>query len=95
MPDDTTRILPLPAEVAALIKSSSAISSLNHVILGLLENSLDAGAKKIDISVDSLRGACTVEDDGDGIAPTEFLDNGGLGKPYRELHCPSRCIRAY
>lgn len=83
------RILPLPAEVAAQLKSSNTISSLNHAICGLLENSLDAEARRIDISVDFLRGACTVEDDGHGITPAEFSDIGGLGKPYRELHCLS------
>ncbi len=87
MLDSTARILPLPAEVAAQIKSSAAIPSINHAILGLLENALDAGASRIDISVDLLRGACTVEDDGYGIAPVEFSDSGGLGKLYRKLHC--------
>ena len=86
MLDGTARILPLPTEVASQIKSSTAISSLDHAVIGLVENSLDAGGLKIDISVDFLRGACTVEDDGHGIAPGEFLDNGGLGKPYREPH---------
>lgn len=89
MLNGVARILPLPAEVAAQIKSSNTISSLNHAVYGLLENSLDAGARKIDISVDFLRGACTVEDDGHGIAPTEFSVNGGLGKLYRELYCLS------
>ncbi len=87
MVDGVARILPLPAEVAAQIKSSNTISSLNHAVCGLLENSLDAGARKLDVSVDFLRGACTVEDDGHGITPAEFSVNGGLGKPYRELHC--------
>ncbi len=91
----TARILPLPAEVAAQIKSSTTISSLNHAILGLLVNSLDAGARKIDISVDFPRGACTVEDDGHGITPAEFSDTGGLGKPYRELHCLYYTIRIF
>ena len=93
MLDGTARILPLPTEVAAQIKSATAISSLDHAVLGLLENSLDAGARKIDISVDLLRGACTVEDDGHGIAPAEFSDNGGLGKLYRELCCRYSAIR--
>ena len=84
MPNDTVRILPLPSEVASQIKSSTAISSLGHAVVGLLENCLDAEARKIDITVDFLRGACTVEDDGQGINPTEFSDGGGLGKLYCE-----------
>ena len=84
MQDGTARILPLPVEVAAQIKSSTTISSLNHAIIGLVENSLDAAAQKIDVSVDWLHGGCTIEDDGHGIAPAEFSESGGLGKPYLE-----------
>ena len=81
----TSSILPLPPEVAAQIKSSTTITSLSTVILGLLANSLDADARRVDISVDVRRGAATVEDDGDGIPPKEFGDTGGLGKSYREV----------
>lgn len=77
-------ILPLPSEVAAQIKSSTTITSLSVVILGLLANSLDADARRVDISVDLRRGAASVEDDGNGIPPTEFGELGGLGKSYRE-----------
>ncbi|KAL9612115.1 MAG: hypothetical protein Q9167_003267 [Letrouitia subvulpina] len=75
-------ILPLPADLAAQIKSSATISSLAHVVIELFKNALDAGAQNVDITVDSLRGACSVEDDGFGISPKEFLEGGGLGKPY-------------
>lgn len=75
----------LPDDVAAQIKSSTTISSLEHVIVELLKNSLDASSHKIEISIDFKRGGCTVEDDGSGIKPGEFLDNGGLGKAYRIL----------
>lgn len=75
-------ILPLPDEVVAQIKSSTAIVSLNGVVLELLKNSLDARAAKVDLDVDFARGACTVEDDGVGIAPLEFREEGGLGKLY-------------
>jgi DNA mismatch repair protein MLH3 len=75
-------ILPLPAEVVAQIKSSATITSLNGVILGLLNNSLDAGAVKVEIDVNFRRGDCTVEDDGSGIPPAEFREDGGLGKVY-------------
>ena len=77
-------IRPLPEEVAAQIKSSITISSLSSVVLGLVENSLDAGANTIEIYLDYGRGTCSVEDDGHGIAPVEFGDGGGLVKPYRE-----------
>lgn len=73
----------LPPDVVAQIESSIAISSLNSVILGLVKNSLDAQCSKVNISVDYRKGNCSVEDNGLGIAPTEFLEDGGLGK----LHC--------
>jgi len=78
----------LPSDVAAQIQSSIAIASLNSVILGLIRNSLDAQSSKINISVDYRRGNCSVEDDGLGIAPAEFLESGGLGK----LHCMWRSV---
>ena len=84
MPPRTPAIRPLSEEVVAQIKSSITISSLSSVVLGLVENSLDAVAKNIEINLDFGRGTCSVEDDGHGIAPVEFGDGGGLGKPYRE-----------
>lgn len=86
MPSEISRILYLPPEVATQIRSSTAIPSLSTVVLGLLENALDANASNIQINVDCRRGACTVEDNGDGIKPSEFLEDGGLGKPYCERH---------
>ncbi|MCJ1269263.1 DNA mismatch repair protein [Lobaria immixta] len=89
MRDSTAQILPLPAEVVAQIKSSTAITSLSGVVIGLVENSLDAGARKIEIRVDFHRGQCSVEDDGSGIPPLEFSNNGGLGRPYHTSKCGS------
>ncbi|KAI8934360.1 hypothetical protein NX059_009095 [Plenodomus lindquistii] len=79
-------ILPLPEHVAAQIKSSTAIVSLSGVVLELLKNSLDAKAARIDVAVDYARGGCTVEDDGVGIPPNEFREQGGLGR----LHYTSK-----
>ncbi|KAJ2902479.1 hypothetical protein MKZ38_000529 [Zalerion maritima] len=75
-------ILPLPDAAVAQIKSSLVVTSLNEVACGLVENSLDAGATKINLSVDYTRGNCSVEDNGDGISPSEFREDGGLGKLY-------------
>ena len=77
-----TRILPLPEHVAAQIKSSTAVLSLTGVVLELVRNSLDAQATKVDATIDFARGGCTVEDDGRGITPLEFREEGGLGKLY-------------
>jgi DNA mismatch repair protein MLH3 len=76
-------IRPLPTDVAAQIKSSTTITSLNSAVVGLLENALDAGATHIEISVNYERAACTVEDDGHGISPENFQPDGALGRPYR------------
>ena len=89
MANTTPSIVPLAPEVAAQIKSSITISSLTTVVLGLLANSLDADARRVDINVDLRRGAASVEDDGNGIPPKEFAENGGLGKPHREVHMGS------
>ncbi|KAI1106365.1 hypothetical protein F4804DRAFT_301049 [Jackrogersella minutella] len=70
----------LPDNVIAQIKSSTTITSLNSVVCGLVKNSLDAEATKINISIDYARGNCSVEDNGLGIPPSEFKPTGGLGK---------------
>ena len=75
-------ILPLSEDVVAQIKSSTAIVSLTGVVLELVKNSLDAKATKIEATVDFARGACAVEDNGLGISPLEFREEGGLGKLY-------------
>ena len=83
IPNAPTRtILPLPAEVIAQIKSSTAIVSLTGVVLELLKNSLDAKATKVEAAIDFARGGCSVEDDGLGVSPLEFREEGGLGKLY-------------
>ena len=74
----------LPQDVVDKIESSVNITSLNGVVCGLVANSLDAGASKINISIDYSRGNCTIEDNGSGIPPEEFKDGGGLDKLHRE-----------
>ncbi|KAM3511422.1 hypothetical protein MY11210_004914 [Beauveria gryllotalpidicola] len=74
-------IRPLPKDVIEKITSSSSIVSLNGAVCGLVRNSLDAGARKVNIVLDYVRGNCTVEDDGEGISAEEFSVNGGLAKP--------------
>ncbi|RFU77102.1 dna mismatch repair mlh3 [Trichoderma arundinaceum] len=81
-------IRPLPEDVVGKIRSSSTITSLNGVVCGLLKNSLDAGATKVNIYVEYDRGNCTVEDNGLGIAPGDFADDGGLGKSYYSSKFP-------
>ncbi|TKA23410.1 hypothetical protein B0A50_07286 [Salinomyces thailandicus] len=84
-----SRILPLSADAIAQIHSSKNITSLHGVVLALLENSLDADASKIDVTVDFRRGCCTVEDNGIGISTSEFVQHGGLGRMY---HTSKRAV---
>ncbi|KAM7219203.1 hypothetical protein V8F06_005372 [Rhypophila decipiens] len=83
-------IQPLPGDVVAQIKSSIIITSLNGVVSGLLQNSLDARASRINVSVDYARGNCSVEDDGLGILPASFHESGGLGQLYHTSRYPPR-----
>lgn len=78
----TAPIAALAPDVVAQIKSSTTITSLSDVLRGLIQNSLDSDASKIDITIDFARGACVVEDNGTGIAATEFREEGGLAKLY-------------
>src|SRR5450432_3596000 len=88
MASTASTIRPLPADAIAQIRSSITITSLNGVVIELLKNSLDAQSRKVDVSVEYFRGSCTVEDDGLGIQPAEFKDDGGLGKIHRS--CPHK-----
>lgn len=76
-------IKPLPGDVVAQIKSSVVVTSLNNVICGLIRNSLDAEATRINVTVDYPRGSCSIEDNGSGIPPSEFKEGGGLGQLHR------------
>ncbi len=80
---DPSRILPLPEDVVAQIRSTTAINSLSDAVIGLLKNSLDAEAERINVIIDISRGGCIVEDDGIGIGQSEFREDGGLCRPYR------------
>ena len=79
-------ILPLATDVVAQIRSTSTIVSLEDAVVGLFQNSLDAGASRITVLVTFGRGGCTVEDNGSGILTANFAENGKLG----QMHC--KCI---
>lgn len=75
-------IRPLPQDVASRIISSVVVTDVSSVVLGLLKNSLDARASSVDVTIDFKRGCCVVEDNGPGIPPEEFDENGNLGRAY-------------
>jgi DNA mismatch repair protein MLH3 len=72
-------IKPLPPEVQLRLKAGVSLGSLNDAIIGLIKNSLDAGAETIRVELDYVRSNCCVEDDGVGIPTCEFGKEGGLG----------------
>ncbi|EXF75073.1 hypothetical protein CFIO01_09232 [Colletotrichum fioriniae PJ7] len=75
-------IKPLPEDVTRRIRSSATVTSLNSVACALVKNALDAEATRVNVTIDYSRGNCTVEDDGLGILPVEFQENGGLVKQH-------------
>ncbi|KPM45582.1 hypothetical protein AK830_g906 [Neonectria ditissima] len=89
-PSEAMSIRQLPSDVVDKIKSSVAVTSLKAVACGLLANALDAGASKVNISVDYSRGNCIVEDNGSGISPDEFSHAGGIGKLHHTSRFPAR-----
>ena len=78
----TGNILPLATDVVTRIQSTTAIVNLEDAVVGLLHNSLDAGASKITILISIGKGGCTVEDNGCGILSDNFAENGKLGQPH-------------
>lgn len=87
-------IRPLPDEAIEKLRSSVTITSLNDTVINLVKNSLDAAATRLTLSVDYTRGSCSVEDDGHGIEPEEFLESGSLGAPHCTITIFPRLLHA-
>lgn len=87
-PGAARRIAPLSSDAIAQIRSSVAVSSLNCVVCELVKNSLNAAATTISITIDFSTGSCVVEDDGVGILPGDFTEDGGLLKQHRTYTLP-------
>lgn len=77
-----SRIERLSTADIAHIRSSVVITSLQDVVLGLVKNSLDAGATSIEVHVNFSRGSCEVKDNGCGIAMNDFAEDGALLQQY-------------
>ena len=61
-------IAPLPPSTKSKLRSTQILTSLPQLVSELLQNSLDAGARHIDISIDPEEWECWVRDDGIGIS---------------------------
>lgn len=58
----------LPTSTRNKLRSTQILSSLPQIVSELLQNSLDAGARQVDIGVDCEEWSCWVRDDGVGFS---------------------------
>jgi DNA mismatch repair protein MLH3 len=86
MPTNDVCISRLPPDVAKEIQASVSITNLNDVVVELVKNSLDSGARLISVSLDYVLGGCVVQDDGHGISSEAFQEGCGFGLPHREYN---------
>ncbi|KAK0243083.1 hypothetical protein EDD85DRAFT_919109 [Armillaria nabsnona] len=57
----------LPASTQSRIRSTQILTSLPQIVSELMQNSLDAGARHVDVGVDCEGWTCWVRDDGTGM----------------------------
>ncbi|KZO98124.1 hypothetical protein CALVIDRAFT_54148 [Calocera viscosa TUFC12733] len=69
----------LPEETRSTLRSTQILTSMPQLVSELVQNSLDAGARQVDIGIDTEAWACWVQDDGCGI-PREGLNLLAQGK---------------
>jgi DNA mismatch repair protein MLH3 len=86
-------VAPLPQLTRARLRSSQILTTLAQIISELVQNSLDAGAKHVDVGVDAEGWECWVRDDGYGLSRQDL---GKLEGRYSEsLHGANRrCINS-
>lgn len=58
----------LPAETTARLRSTIILTSLPQIVSELVQNSLDADARHVNVGVDPTEWTCWVQDDGHGIS---------------------------
>lgn len=58
----------LDSETCSKIRSTQILTSLPQIVSELVQNSLDAGAKNVEIGMDMTEWACWVRDDGAGMS---------------------------
>jgi DNA mismatch repair protein MLH3 len=58
----------LPAPTRSKLRSTQILTSLPQVIAELVQNSLDAGARHVQVGVDAQNWSCWVKDDGCGMS---------------------------
>ncbi|EGO27638.1 hypothetical protein SERLADRAFT_461444, partial [Serpula lacrymans var. lacrymans S7.9] len=72
----------LSTETRAKLRSTQILTSLPQIVSELLQNSLDAGARHVEIGVDCQEWNCWVKDDGAGISKDDLtmLGAGSEGR---------------
>ncbi|OSD04616.1 hypothetical protein PYCCODRAFT_1386837 [Trametes coccinea BRFM310] len=61
-------ITSLPSSTQSRLRSTQILTSLPQLVSELVQNSLDAGARNVEISLDAAEWECWVRDDGAGIS---------------------------
>ncbi|KAJ7693965.1 hypothetical protein B0H17DRAFT_1058803 [Mycena rosella] len=74
---DDAAIEPLPAPTRSKLRSTQILTSLSQIVSELLQNSLDAGARAVEIGVDCEEWTCWVRDDGSGMSNDGMAILGG------------------
>lgn len=87
----------LPHETRTKLRSTQIVTSLPQIVSELVQNSLDANAKHIDVSINCSEWTCTVHDDGHGLSKNgmEILAKGGEEGRYCVLLCCSQLEEAF
>ncbi|KAF5393106.1 hypothetical protein D9757_001289 [Collybiopsis confluens] len=73
-------IEPLSSSTRAKLRSTQILTSLTQIVSELLQNSLDAGARNIDIGVNCAQWTCWVTDDGSGMTKESLNILGTEGR---------------
>lgn len=74
----------LPSSTQSQLRSTQILTSLPQIISELVQNSLDAGAHSVDVTLDPTEWECSVRDDGAGISRDglTILSGGSQGGRY-------------
>ena len=84
-PTPDPSISSLPSTTKSKLRSTQILTSIQQLISELIQNSLDAGARSIEVFLDPEEWECWVRDDGSGISKEGFAvltghDSDGDGR---------------